>query len=315
MKTLHKIKLAVGLIWCFIISMNVWAQDEKPEVMLNLRHFTLNNSVQYLQVHGQLKANKKLQPLKDILVQLYLDSVATGNLIGKIKTDEKGTAQATVPVGMGDLWGYSPHHKFIAIANANSKDEETVTEIEVAKSKFEIDTLNEDGTRSVTAKIFSYDNGEWIPAKDVEVKIGVERLGGNLKIGDDETYTTDSLGQVTGEFKLDSLPAIDSKGNVVLIAKVEDNDQFGNLSIEKTVPWGKYYYHVSTFGHRSLSAARFKAPLWLLFMAYSIIAGVWAVIIYLISRIFKIRRLSKNDRTRTERENIMAGNVMASEQL
>jgi hypothetical protein len=312
MKT--QIKVAIGFIWCFIISMNALAQDEKPELILNLRHFTLNNSVQYLQVRGQLKANSKLQPLKDVLVQLYLDSIGKASLIGRIKTDEKGVAQTVVPPSIGDLWKSSVNHKFIAIAKAN-KDEETATEIEVAKSKFEIDTLNEDGTRSVTAKVFSYDNGEWVPAKDVEVKIGVERLSGNLKIGDDETYTTDSLGQVTGEFKLDSLPAIDEKGNVILIAKVEDNDQFGNLSIEKTVPWGKYYYHVNTFGHRSLSAARFKAPLWLLFMAYSIVAGVWAVIIYLILQIFKIRRLRKTESIRGERETVTVSNILAPEQL
>jgi hypothetical protein len=157
----------------------------------------------------------------------------------------------------------------------------------------EIDTLNEDGIRSVTAKVFSYNNGEWIPSQDVEVKIGVERLGGSLKVGDDETYTTDSLGEVTGEFKLDSLPASDNKGNIVLVAKVEDNDQFGNLSITKTVPWGKYYQPVNTFGQRSLWAPRFRAPLWLLFMAYSIVAGVWGVIIYLVIQIFRIKKLGQ----------------------
>lgn len=314
MKTLHEIKVAGGLFWCFIISMNVLAQDEKPELILNIRHFTMNNSVQYLQVHVQLKANSKLQPLKDVLVQLYLDSISNANLIGKIKTDGKGVAQTIVPASMGDVWRSSISHKFIAVAKANPDGKETMTEVEVARSKLEIDSLNEDGTRSVRVKIFAYDNEEWIPAKDVEVKIGVERLGGNLKIGDDETYTTDSLGQVTGEFKLDSLPAIDAKGNVVLIAKVEDNDQFGNLSIDKTVPWGKYYYHVNTFGHRSLSAARFKAPLWLLFMAYSIVAGVWAVIIYLIFQILKIRSLGKNESIQTERETVTVP-LLAPEQL
>lgn len=259
--------------------------------MLSLRHFTENNSLQYLKVQAQLKANDKLQPLKDFAVQLYLDTVSASTIIGKLKTDENGMAQSTIPAGLKNLWASSPGHKFIAVAKASPKDEETITELEVAKSKIQIDTSNEDGTRSVTAKVFSFNNGEWLPVKDVDVKIGVERLGGSLKIGDDESYTTDSLGQASGEFKLDSLPAIDAKGNIVLVAKVEDNDQFGNLLIEKTVPWGKYYHHVNTFGQRSLWAARFRAPLWLLFVAYSIAAGVWTVIIYLIIQIFRIKKL------------------------
>lgn len=192
---------------------------------------------------------------------------------------------------MKNLWSSSPDHKFIAMAKPDPKVEGTTTELEITKSKIEIDTLNEEGTRSVSVKVYSYSSGQLVPAKGVEVKIGVVRLGGGLKIGDDETYTTDSLGQVTGEFKLDSLPANDAKGNIVLVAKVEDNEQFGNLSLEKTVPWGKYYQHADTFGQRSLWAARFRAPLWLLFMAYSIVAGVWGVIIYLIIQIFKMKRL------------------------
>jgi hypothetical protein len=300
MKQMHNIKAISGLICCFILATKIIAQDEKPEVMLNLRHFTENNSLQYLKVQVQLKADNKLQPLKDVAVQLYLDSVTSTNLIGNIKTDEKGAAQTIVSASLKNLWASSPNHKFIAVAKPNPKDEATTTGLEIAKSKIEIDTLNADGTRSVTAKVFSYNNGEWLPAKDVEVKIGVERLGGSLKIGDDETYTTDSLGQVTGEFKLDSLPATDAKGNIVLVAKVEDNDQFGNLSVEKTVPWGKYYQHVNTFGQRSLSAARFRAPLWLLFMAYSIVAAVWGVIIYLVFQVFRMKRLGADSGERKE---------------
>ena len=42
-----------------------------------------------------------------------------------------------------------------------------------------------------------FENDSWLPVKDVDVKIGVRRLGGDLKIGDEETYTTDSFGQVS----------------------------------------------------------------------------------------------------------------------
>src|SRR5205814_343662 len=115
-----------------------------------------------------------------------------------------------------------------------------------------------------------WENNDWAPAKDVEMRIGVKRLGAELKIGDEETYTTDSTGQVAAEFKRDSLPA-DEKGNLILIAKVEDNDSYGSLSIEKTVPWGVYFKRENNFGQRALWASRGKAPIWLYAMAYSII--------------------------------------------
>ena len=304
-------RIIEGSICCFLLVVQVAAQDEKPELMLNLRHFTENNSLQYVKVKAQQKANNKLQPLKDLSVKLYLDSLSASNLIGEIKTDEGGEGKAVIPTSLKKLWSISPGHKFIAVAKPNAQTEETTTELEIAKAKIEMDTLNTDGTRSVIAKIFSFNNGAWSPSKGVEVKIGVERLGGSLKIGDEETYTTDSLGQVSGDFKLDSMPAIDTKGNIVLIAKVEDNDQFGDLSVEKTVPWGKYYQHVNTFGQRSLSAARFRAPLWLLFMAYSIVTGVWGVIIYLVVQLFRMKRMPDDETKRSGEVHVKGPSVIS----
>jgi hypothetical protein len=293
-------KITGAWICCLVVGTKLFAQDEKPELMLSLRHFTENNSVQYLKVQAQLKANNKLQALKDVAIQVYLDTTDATHLVSSLKTDEKGSAQTVVPASLKDTWASSPAHKFIAVAKATPKDEPTITELEIAKSKMEVDTVNADGTRSVTAKVFAYSNGVWIPTKGVEVKIGVERLGGSLKIGEEESYTTDSVGEVTVEFKVDSLPAGDAKGNIILIARVEDNEQFGDLAVEKTVPWGKYYQHINTFGQRSLSAARFRAPLWLLFMAYSIVISVWSVIIYLFVQIARMKRMGNKKVTSSE---------------
>ncbi|HEY6954643.1 MAG TPA: hypothetical protein VI385_05330 [Flavisolibacter sp.] len=310
MKTMLK-RIIDGLVCCLLLTTQVSAQDEKPELMLNLRHFTENNSLQYLKVKAQQKANNKLQPLKDLSVKLYLDSLSASNLIGEIKTDEGGQGQTIIPATLRTLWSVTPSHKFIAVAKPGAKAEETTTELEIARAKIELDTLNSDGTRSVIAKVFSFSNGEWIPSKGVEVKIGVERLGGSLKIGDEETYTTDSLGQVSGDFKLDSLPSDDTKGNIVLVAKVEDNDQFGDLSIEKKVPWGRWYQHVNTFGQRSLSAARFRAPLWLLFMAYSIVTAVWGVIIYLLIQLYRMKRLPGEETKRSGEVQVKGSSVIS----
>lgn len=301
----------VGSLCCFLVIIKVAAQDAKPELMLSLRHFTENNSLQYLKIKAQEKANNKLQALKDVPVKLYLDSVAGSDLIGQIKTDDDGAGAAVIPAALKAKWSALPVHKFIAVAKPAKNPEETTTELEIAKARMILDTLNADGTRSVTAKVLSFNNGEWVPSKGVEVKIGVERLGGTLKIGDEESYTTDSLGQVSGDFKLDSLPANDTKGNIVLVAKVEDNDQFGDLSVEKTVPWGKYYQHVNTFGQRSLTAARFRAPIWLLLMAYSIVTAVWGVIIYLLVQLIRMKRMPDEETIRSGEVHVKGPSVFS----
>jgi hypothetical protein len=155
-----------------------------------------------------------------------------------------------------------------------------------------IDTATGSETKNVIATFTALENGEWIPVKDVDIKIAVKRMGGTLTIGEEATYATDSSGTVAAEFKRDSIPG-DANGNIVLIATVEDNDKYGNLSVEKTAKWGAPFTYHSTFNERSLFASRNKTPVWLLFMAYFIIGIVWGTLIFLVFQIFKIKKLGK----------------------
>ena len=74
--------------------------------------------------------------------------------------------------------------------------------------------------------------------KEIEMKLGLKRSLGNLSVGDEETYTSDSTGMASAEFMRDSIPG-DKNGNLILVARVENNDIYGNVVEEKSVPWGK----------------------------------------------------------------------------
>jgi hypothetical protein len=96
---------------------------------------------------------------------------------------------------------------------------------------------------------------------------------------------------VHAAFTRDSLPG-DTLGNIVIAARIEDNDTYGNLLVEKNVPWGSpTKIDLTFFDKRALWSTAFRAPAWLLFMAYSIAIIVWGTIIYLVFQIVKIKRL------------------------
>jgi len=292
MKHIFKIRNSLFLIFSSVLCYNAAAQGDstQPEISVTIHHLSVNNNFQYLLIDTKTKIAKKWLPLKGQVLQLYLDSNKAENLITKVQTDSDGKARAVIPVALKSLWDASSAHKFIAVTEGTSKDEETTTETEINKARILMDTANADGVRGVNVQVMARQGNDWIPVKGVDVKIGVNRMGGDLRIGEEETYTTDSLGHVTGEFKLDSLPG-DKNGNLTLAAKVEDNDKYGSLSIEKVVPWGLRSQPVNNFGQRTLWAARGKAPIWLMFMAYSIIAAVWGVILYLILQIIKMKKI------------------------
>ena len=272
---------------------SVFAQDSaKNELVMNLGYFMNNNKVVYLMVNTKTKIDKKFQSVEGMVVHLYLDNDSAANLIGKVITNEKGLAKAIIPPNLKTTWDGSSAHTFIGVSGTTKQFDETTAEAAITKTKITIDTLAGAEARTVTASVFALQGGEWVPAKDVEMKIGIARSGGSiLSAGDEETYTTDSTGTVNAEFKKDSLPG-DQKGNIVLVAKVDDNDQYGNLFVEKTIPWGVALKPAKNFfAQRTLWTTRYKTPLWLLFMAYSIIIGVWGTIIYLVWQIVKIKKL------------------------
>ena len=274
----------------FVLTNKVSAQEkEEAEELIKLNYFTVNNGVQYLILENSLKTGRKTEPLKNKVFKLYLNSNTPENLIGKVSTDKNGKAKSFLPPSLKVAWAESTNPTFIAVADG--KEDEIAAELAISKSKIQLDTLTTDGIRSITVTVMQLSDSVWVPAADVEMKVGVQRLGGILSAGDDETYTTDSSGTATMEFTKDSLPG-DRKGNFVLVAKIQENDLFGNLIVEKTVPWGiAVKPDTSFFEQRTLWTTRFRTPIWLLIMAYSIFIGVWGTIIYLVTQIVKIKKL------------------------
>ena len=272
------------------IANSVAAQEDSvvSKELVKLKYFNDNNSVQFLILEHSLKTGKKIEPLKNKVFQLYLDSIKAEDLIAKVTTDNTGKAKAFLPPSLKAAWEANAIHKFIAVAEGQ---EEPALEVEITKAKIKIDTVAGSESKSVAVEVMKFENGEWVPAPEVEMKIGIARHGGILSAGDEEIYTTDSSGIATVEFKKDSLPG-DAKGNIILVAKVEDNDLFGNMRVEKTVSWGVAVKDDGNFfDKRSLWSTRIRTPWWLLFMAYSIVIGVWGTIFYLVFQIVKIKKL------------------------
>lgn len=288
-------RLIYWLLPCLLLlTGQLKAQDEDSAAakeIVRLQYFNEQNNMQYVVLESLLKKNGKTNPQRNKVFQLYLDSNKAENLMGKFYTNEEGKAKAFIPPALKAVWEASPKHVFVAVAEATSKEEETSYEFEITKARLRLDTSSEEGAKSITVVAEQWVDGEWVAAPDVEMKVGIQRLGSVLSAGEEATYTTDSSGSVTVTYNKDSLPG-DAKGNIILVAKVEDNDTYGNLVVRKMVPWGLVTkVDNSFFSQRTLWSTRFKTPFWLLFMAYSIVIGVWGTLIYLIMQIVKIKNL------------------------
>ena len=196
------------------------------------------------------------------------------------------------PASFIATWDSLNEFKFVAVSEATKEVESLSSDITIKKAILVIDTVVEDGVKTMTAQLKEKNGADWVAVKEIEMKLGLKRLLGNLSIGDAESYTSDSTGTATAGFLRDSIPG-DKKGNIILVARVEDNDNYGNLVEEKVVPWGKAVQSENHFWHRTLWSTGNRAPKWLLFIALSIIIGVWGTIFYLVREVLKIKKMGK----------------------
>jgi hypothetical protein len=291
-------KFGLGLILLLLTAFNLKAQEEeqeKPSLILDLRYFNKANTPPYLVINSRAKVDGKFQPVKNTVVKLYIDSTTgENNLLGKYITDDQGLAKAALPANIQPAWMGSETHSFIALAEATKEFGEAEATIDVRKSKITLDTSNDGETRYIVVSVTALTDGQWVPLKDVELKVGIQRLGGVLPVNDKESFTTDSAGQAMAEFARLKLPG-DEKGNLTIVAQVEDNEMIGNVSATLSTPWGVAAVHETNFFKRTLWGTNHRTPIWLLVIAYSIIGTVWAVLIFLVFQLVRIKKLGKKD--------------------
>jgi hypothetical protein len=267
------------------------AQDSAAaEPILSIRYFLPENKVPYLEVNTKMKVGRKLEPITDITVNVYFNEAEEKNLLGKIVTGTTGLGRVAFQASFKAAWDSLNEFKFIAVSEASKSIESLSSDITIKKAILVIDTIVEDGVKTMTAQLKEKNGSEWVAVNEIEMKLGLKRLLSSLSVGEAETYTSDSTGTASAEFLRDSISG-DKKGNIILVARVEDNDSYGNLVEEKVVPWGKAVQLEDNFWRRTLWSTGNRAPGWLLFLALTIIIGVWGTIFYLVREVLKIKKM------------------------
>ncbi len=166
--------------------------------------------------------------------------------------------------------------------SAFRQDDERITPV------IQLQFSEEDSIKYITAQVNEYrsdSSGKAIA--ELDLYFFVQRTFSQLPIGD-YFNTTDENGEVRIEFPYDLQG--DSAGNVIIIAKIEEDDMFEGVEVSKIASFGIPIYIDHRANKRSLTAASANAPIILLLLVNGIILAVWGIIIYIFTQIYKIRR-------------------------
>ena len=178
---------------------------------------------------------------------------------------------------------------FKAVFAGNKAMESAEEFTEFKRARLEITPIKEDSLLSVQVKLVDIGTGEEIPVPETLVGIFVKRHFNPLKVGEG---TTDENGEALVEFPL-GLPG-DTAGNLTLIAKLDENEVFGNLEATVIAPkWGVPVSNIIEDQPRALWSSH--PPLWMLITFIVLMLVVWGHYVVIVYELFRLKKEQPKD--------------------
>jgi hypothetical protein len=234
------------------------------------------------------KKNGVMVFAKDTKINFYLKQSSGETLIGSAFSGVNGKAllvlSKTLPVDeSGSVTIEAKLENDPVLANAET--EASVKDARIVLSLSEKDTL-----KQITAKATQLlPDGTEKPIEKAEVKFGVRRLFGIMPLGEEPSATTDENGIAVFNFPKDING--DEKGNVEIVARILDDENFGNIEAAAKKQWGLPLVVEQNPFPRAIWEP--KAPLWLIIAFTTVFGAIWftySFVVYTISGIDKIEK-------------------------
>ncbi|MDP1727589.1 MAG: hypothetical protein Q8M15_12465 [Bacteroidota bacterium] len=298
---IKKIALSIILMLGIILSNNLHAQDEavadasgKKAPNLTIVYNNMNNQSRSITVSLTKKEGKKWIPVVNLSIALYLNSTDAGGLLGTLKTNERGKAEFILNnARFKHIKDSAGAYQFIAQLRNNSEFEDTDAEIFIKESNLKLSLTEDAGVKTAKVILSEMNNKmEWVPLKDADVRFYVQKTYSLLPLSEGNLKTDDA-----GEASIEIPAGIsgDEKGNITIVARLEENETFGAVISTESKGWGTPVVFDNNENERNLWASRANAPLVLVIGVNAVLFGIWGVICYILFLLFKVKQLGKKN--------------------
>jgi len=206
--------------------------------------------------------------------------------IGTISTTAKGKATIEIPVEIISSGGSKGVFSFMASFDGVDKYKSSTASVGIRNVNMELSFFQKEGEKEISCKAMEVGHdGKMTPLQDLKILFYVPRTFTLLKVG--EGALSDGIANV--EFPV-TLPG-DSAGNLTIVAKIEDNESYGNVEATGRINWGKPLLPMKIV-KRGLGDT--DAPLWMVYTLIILLSLVWFHYLYIIITVFRIRWLGKH---------------------
>ncbi len=172
---------------------------------------------------------------------------------------------------------------FKAVFAGNKQMDAAEEELTVKSARLVMIPVKEDSVLTVKVKLVDMSTGTETPVPETALGIFVKRQFNPLKVGEG---TTDENGDASVEIP-NNLPG-DPKGNITLLAKLDENEVYGNLETSVVQKWGIPVSDKLNELPRALWSAH--PPVWMMVTFAILMITVWGHYIVIIFELFRLRK-------------------------
>jgi len=263
------------------------AQDEtKIQTVLKLEYFHVD-STQNLTATLQAKVEGRYLPLQGMEIGFKFLQGSTEKSMGTAMTNEQGNVTFSIPDDILATKGDKGVYSFTASFSGKDNYDKASASATMKPLRMEISFSQKGQDKMIDLKAFELGKkeNEWVPVDKLDIQFYVPRTFSLLKVG----KGTITNGTTSLEFPT-SIPG-NQLGYLTIVAKVEENENYGNVEVSGTINWGKPL-PLTKIIKRGLGDT--DAPLWMVYTLIVLLSVVWFHYMYVIFTVFRIRHLGKS---------------------
>lgn len=296
MNPIKKFPIKLMLFVASVLMISTITAQEKISPKLRLSYTKHMDGAYEIKSRAYTKKGKDIEPCAGASIGFYSDA-GHQKLFKKLSTDEKGQAVLLLNGQEVNTFKDSAgHYNFYGRVEEDSKFNSEEADISVMDAAIDVNFKQEgDSVKSIKASIMCYDqaSGKMIPGVKVPLKFFVKRSLCLLPVGKDLNYT-DEQGNAEVTFPND-IPG-DKDGNLTVIVKLDEDDNYGTVQYEKVMKWGIPLLNPENpVANRSLIGARNNAPWFMVIIINAMLIGIWGYLLYIVFSLFRIKKLGKTN--------------------
>jgi len=267
----------------FLCTSSFAQKAKKDRVRLKANYFKIMNAEVYFDLQASARVDGENVDVSK--VELIIFNVVDDEQLelGKVTTNREGKARFTLK-DLSSIKPDSTNTYNIEISfDGNESFKGASKSLSFKNANIDAKLVTIDSINYVTATLVNKTTDSVIAGQ--LLKVQVLRLFKPLLIK--EFNETDENGTVLVLIP-EGIPGVD--GNIAIEVLLNDSDEFGTIKAIVNAPIGDRIVDESTFDDRTMWSPRSKTPLFLLIFPNILLFGIWGIIIYLITNLFKITK-------------------------